>query len=87
MVVIVYLVPSLFIEQDELPVGGDVHVGTNLDIGLTLAVLEEGRYRTLTKRLRRSGFRSGRENLAFIAGGTRCRFNGGGPTLLGAGDT
>ena len=23
----------------------------------------------------------------FIAGGTRCRFNGGGPTLLGAGDT
>ena len=30
--------------------------------------------------------RDSRGNI-FIAGGTRCRFNGGGPTLLGAGDT
>jgi hypothetical protein len=28
----------------------------DLDIGLTLAVLDEGRYRTLTERLRRAGF-------------------------------
>jgi len=30
----------------------------DLDIGLTLAVLDEGRYRTLTERLRRAGFRA-----------------------------
>jgi hypothetical protein len=59
VVVVGGLVPSLFIAQDELPVGGDAHVGTmDLDIGLTLAVLDEGRYRTLTERLRRAGFRA-----------------------------
>jgi hypothetical protein len=51
------LVPSLLIKQDELPAGTEVHVGTmDLDIGLTLALLDEGRYRTLTERLRRAGF-------------------------------
>ena len=59
VVVIGGLVPSLLIAQDELPVGGEAHVGTmDLDIGLTLAVLDEGRYRTLTERLRRAGFRA-----------------------------
>jgi hypothetical protein len=59
VVVIGGLVPSLLIAQDELPAGGEAHVGTmDLDIGLTLAVLDEGRYRTLTERLRRVGFRA-----------------------------
>jgi hypothetical protein len=58
VVVIGGLVPSLLIAQDALPVGAEPHVGTmDLDIGLTLAVLDEGRYRTLTERLRRGGFR------------------------------
>jgi hypothetical protein len=57
VVVIGGLVPSLLIAQDALPVGAEPHVGTmDLDIGLTLAVLDEGRYRTLTERLRRAGF-------------------------------
>ncbi len=57
VVIIGGLVPTLLIAQDELPVGAEPHVGTmDLDIGLTLAVLDEGRYRTLTERLRRAGF-------------------------------
>jgi hypothetical protein len=57
VVVIGGLVPSLLIAQDALPVGAEPHVGTmDLDIGLTLAVLDAGRYRTLTERLRRAGF-------------------------------
>jgi hypothetical protein len=57
LVVIGGLVPSLLIEQDDLPDGTDAHVGTmDLDVGLTLALLDEGRYRTLTERLHRAGF-------------------------------
>ena len=57
LVVIGGLVPSLLIAQDKLPAGVDTHVGTmDLDVGLTLALLDEGRYRTLTERLRRAGF-------------------------------
>ncbi len=57
LVVIGGLVPSLLINQDTLPDGADVHVGTmDLDVGLTLALLNEGRYKTLTERLRRAGF-------------------------------
>ena len=57
LVVIGGLVPSLLIKQDELPEGADAHVGTmDLDVGLTLALLDEGRYKTLTERLRRAGF-------------------------------
>ena len=57
LVVVGGLVPSLLIAQDNLPVGTDTHVGTmDLDVGLTLALLDEGRYRTLTERLRRAGF-------------------------------
>lgn len=57
LVVIGGLVPSLLIKQDELPEGADAHVGTmDLDVGLTLALLDGGRYRTLTERLRRAGF-------------------------------
>lgn len=57
VVVIGGLVPSLLIDQQALPEGADPHVGTmDLDVGLTLAVLDDGRYRTLTERLRRAGF-------------------------------
>ena len=57
VVVVGGLVPSLLIAQDALPVGAEPHVGTmDLDIGLTLALLDEGRYGALTERLRRAGF-------------------------------
>jgi hypothetical protein len=40
------LVPSLIVEQTTLPEGTDAHVGTmDLDVGLQLALLDEGRYR------------------------------------------
>lgn len=57
LVVVGGLVPSLLIEQHSLPEGTVAHIGTmDLDVGLTLALLDEGRYRTLTERLRRAGF-------------------------------
>ena len=57
LVVIGGLVPSLLIEQRELPAQVDSHVGTmDLDMGITLDLLSDGRYRTLTERLRRAGF-------------------------------
>ena len=57
LVVIGGLVPSLLIKQEDLPAEADSHVGTmDLDIGLTLKLLLDGRYRTLTERLRSAGF-------------------------------
>jgi len=57
VVVVGGLAPSLLIDQDSLPDGTSAHVGTlDLDVGLKLALLEEERYRTLTERLRDSGF-------------------------------
>jgi len=57
LVVVGGLVPSLLINQDSLPEGADAHVGTmDLDIGLTLTLLDNRRYKTLTERLRDSGF-------------------------------
>jgi hypothetical protein len=57
LVVIGGLVPSLLIDQSNLPAETDAHVGTmDLDVGLTLALLDDKRYRTLTERLRRAGF-------------------------------
>lgn len=51
------LVPSLIVDQGDLPEGTDAHVGTmDLDVGLQLALLDEGRYRKLTERLRDAGF-------------------------------
>ena len=47
------LVPSLIIDQEHLGAGVDPHVGTmDLDVGLQVALLNEGRYRQLTERLR-----------------------------------
>jgi hypothetical protein len=57
VVVVGGLVPSLLIDQGTLPEGTPAHVGTiDLDVGLKLALLDEGRYRTLTGRLRDAGF-------------------------------
>ncbi|TVQ88158.1 MAG: hypothetical protein EA397_17335 [Deltaproteobacteria bacterium] len=57
LVVIGGLVPSLIIDQGDLPEGADTHVGTmDLDVGLTVALLDGGRYRELTERLRYAGF-------------------------------
>lgn len=57
LVVVGGLVPSLLIDQNARSNGTDAHVGTmDLDIGLALALLEAGRYKTLTERLRVAGF-------------------------------
>jgi hypothetical protein len=57
LVVVGGLVPSLLIDPTGLPEGTSAHVGTlDLDVGLKLALLDEGRYRTLTERLRNAGF-------------------------------
>ena len=57
VVVVGGLVPSLLIDQATPPPGVDLHVGTmDLDLGLSLALLEEERYRSLSERLRSAGF-------------------------------
>ena len=44
LVVVGGLVPSLLVKQEDLSIGVDSHVGTmDLDMGLTVALLEEGR--------------------------------------------
>ncbi len=57
LVVVGGLVPSLLIPRKSLPQGVDPHIGTmDLDLGLTLALLDAKRYENLTERLRRAGF-------------------------------
>ena len=57
VVIVGGLVPSLLIEQHTLAAGMPAHVGTiDLDVGLGLALLNEGHYRTLAERLRDAGF-------------------------------
>ncbi len=57
IVVVGGLVPSLLIDQSRLPQETPEHVGTmDLDIGLDLAILDEGLYHTLSERLREAGF-------------------------------
>lgn len=57
LVVVGGLVPSLLVDQESHSHGVEPHVGTmDLDVGLTAALLDRGRYRTLTERLRRAGF-------------------------------
>jgi len=57
LVVVGGLVPSLLIGPSGLVRGIDPHVGTmDLDVGLAVALLDQGRYRTITERLRRAGF-------------------------------
>ena len=57
LVIIGGLVPSLLIDHDALAADVIPHVGTmDLDVGLQIALLNEGRYRQLTERLRDAGF-------------------------------
>ena len=57
LVVVGGLVPSLLIPENSGPRGEDSHVGTmDLDLGLSLALLNADRYEELTARLRRAGF-------------------------------
>lgn len=57
LVIVGGLVPSLLIPDESLPKQEDAHVGTmDLDLGLSLALLDANRYEELTLRLRRAGF-------------------------------
>lgn len=57
LVVVGGLVPSLIVDQENLAEGVEAHVGTmDLDVALAVALLDQGRYRELSERLRRSGF-------------------------------
>jgi len=57
IVVVGGLVPSLIVDQRNLPDGAEPHAGTlDLDLGLALAVLDNERYQTLAERLRVAGF-------------------------------
>jgi len=57
MVIVGGLAPALLVDQVDLPEGAQPHVGTvDLDIGISLALLEDERYRRLTSRLRDAGF-------------------------------
>lgn len=59
LVIIGGLVPSLLIDQSNLAVGVEPHVGTmDLDIGLQVALLEEERYKTVSERLKAAGFKA-----------------------------
>ena len=51
------MVPSLLINQDNLPDGVESHVGTrDLDVGFSLGILKDERYRAISERLREAGF-------------------------------
>lgn len=55
LVIVGGLVPSLIVDQGQE--GLERHVGTvDLDVGMEVAILEEGRYAELTDRLRTAGF-------------------------------
>jgi hypothetical protein len=57
LVVVGGLVPSLLVDQKAGAATFEPHVGTmDLDIGLAAALLDQGRYREFSERLRRSGF-------------------------------
>ena len=57
LVVVGGLVPSLLIDQEAGGTALEPHAGTmDLDIGLAAALLDRGRYREISERLRRSGF-------------------------------
>jgi len=57
LVIVGGLVPTLLIDQESLSAGAESHVGTrDLDLGLALVLLEEGRYHEMAQRLRQAGF-------------------------------
>ena len=58
LVVVGGLVPSLLIPPESLTEDQDAHVGTvDLDLGLSIAILDERRYEDLTDRLDKAGFK------------------------------
>lgn len=58
LVVVGGLVPSLLIPAESLSEGEAPHIGTmDLDLGLSLALLDTKRYEDFTKRLRNAGFK------------------------------
>ncbi|WP_425153813.1 hypothetical protein [Candidatus Palauibacter sp.] len=57
VVVVGGLVPRLLIPEEGLSQGVEIHPGTtDLDLGLRLELLADGRYRKISKRLREAGF-------------------------------
>lgn len=53
LVVIGGLVPTLLIDQQSLPTGSSMHVGTmDLDLGLAFAMVNDERYQEVVDRLR-----------------------------------
>lgn len=57
LVVVGGLVPSLLIDQENLPDHANVHVGTlDLDLGLAFALVGDERYQQVAERLRSAGF-------------------------------
>lgn len=57
VVIVGGLVPSILIDQENLPNGVDSHVGTmDLDLGLTLAIFDEKKYQAITERLKSAQF-------------------------------
>ncbi len=57
LVIVGGVVPSLIIDQEALDEGVQMHVGTlDLDIGLSLAILDEQHYQEITERLRNADF-------------------------------
>ena len=57
LVVVGGLVPSLLIDQEQLPENVTPHVGTfDLDLGLAFALVGEHRYQAVAERLRAAGF-------------------------------
>lgn len=80
LVVVGGLVPSLLVDPGTLPEGTEAHVGTmDLDVGLTLALLNQGRYRKLTDRLRDAGFAMDRNDEGNT---TRQRWKIAGPRIV-----
>lgn len=58
LVVVGGLVPSLLVDQDNLPSTVSKHVGTmDLDVGLSIMLFEQERYKAVGERLRAAGFR------------------------------
>lgn len=63
IVVVGGFVPYLLVPQDSLPTGAATHIGTDdLDLALSLALLEEERYHEVAERLRGAGFEPDRND-------------------------
>lgn len=67
IVVVGGLVPSLLINQSDLPADVEPHAGTmDLDLGLAFALVNADRYQEISERLRRAGFEPDRSETGRI---------------------